>query len=82
MLATLSGRQSASSVSTSTRSLEQATYRVKRCVHDGLVKTEQVQRFDPRELLARILIHVPEPRFKLIRYYGRVRRASQGPPSA
>jgi len=52
------------------RESEQATYRVKRCVHDGFVQTEQVQRFDPRELLARVLIHVPEPRFKLIRYLG------------
>lgn len=47
-----------------------ATYRVKRSAKAGSAGQEVVESFDPRDLLARILMHVVEPRAQVIRYYG------------
>jgi len=47
-----------------------ATYRVKRSARTQHAGSEVLETFDPRELLARILIHVAEPRAHLVRHYG------------
>jgi hypothetical protein len=47
-----------------------ATYRVKRSARAQHAGSEVLETFDPRELLARILIHVAEPRAHLVRHYG------------
>jgi len=49
---------------------ERATYRVKRSAKSESAGQEVVESFDPRDLLARILMHVVEPRAQVIRYYG------------
>ncbi len=47
-----------------------ATYRVKRSARTHHAGSEVLETFDPRELLARILMHVAEPRAHLVRHYG------------
>ncbi len=49
---------------------ERATYRVKKSAKAGSAGQEVVESFDPRDLLARILMHAVEPRAQVIRYYG------------
>ena len=49
---------------------DRATYRVKRSAKPESAGQEVVESFDPRDLLARILMHVIEPRAQVIRYYG------------
>ncbi len=39
---------------------------------------EAEEHFDQREFLARVLMHVPEPRRHLVRYYGAYSNASRG----
>ena len=39
---------------------------------------EAEELFDPREFLARVLMHVPEPRRHLVRYYGAYSNAARG----
>ena len=39
---------------------------------------EAEEQFDPAEFLARVLMHVPEPRRHLVRYYGAYSNASRG----
>jgi hypothetical protein len=39
---------------------------------------EAEEVFDPREFLARVLMHVPEPRRHLVRYYGAYSNAARG----
>jgi hypothetical protein len=40
--------------------------------HDGCVRQRgnAAETFDPAEFLARVIMHVPEPRRHLVRYYG------------
>jgi len=49
---------------------DRATYRVKRSAKPESAGQEVVESFDPRDLLARVLMHVIEPRAQVIRYYG------------
>ena len=45
-------------------------YRRKRG-HEGRgVSEREVKAFDPPEFLARVIMHIPEPRRHLVRYYG------------
>jgi len=46
------------------------SYLVKRSSRRGHEGEEEVQTFDADELLARVLVHVAEPRQHLVRYYG------------
>jgi hypothetical protein len=43
----------------------------------GLAGSE-VEAFDPAEFLARVIMHIPEPRRHLVRYYGRYSNVSRG----
>ena len=49
---------------------QSATYRVKRSARTQHAGSEVLETFDPRDLLARILMHVAEPRAHLVRHYG------------
>ncbi|MCP4902398.1 MAG: hypothetical protein GY906_35980 [bacterium] len=49
---------------------QSATYRVKRSARAQHAVAEVVETFDPSDLLARILMHVAEPRTHLVRHYG------------
>jgi len=49
---------------------QSATFRVKRSARAQHAGSEVLETFDPRDLLARILIHVAEPRAHLVRHYG------------
>jgi len=49
---------------------QSATYRVKRSARARHAGSEVLETFDPRDLLARILMHVAEPRAHLVRHYG------------
>jgi hypothetical protein len=48
--------------------------------HDGAAGPtfQPEERFDPADFLARILMHIPEPRRHLVRYYGAYSNASRG----
>ena len=47
-------------------------YRRKRG-HEGRgVSEREVEAFDPPEFLARVIMHIPESRRHLVRYYARV----------
>ena len=48
--------------------------------HDGGPGPDRdpVEAFDPAELLARVIMHVPEPRRHLVRYYGAYSNVSRG----
>jgi hypothetical protein len=48
--------------------------------HDGGVRGSQgsLESFDPADFLARVIMHVPEPRRHLTRYYGAYSNASRG----
>jgi len=50
---------------------DQVLYRPKGC-HDGRVaqQGDQAETFDSAEFLARVIMHVPDPRRHLVRYYG------------
>ncbi len=39
---------------------------------------DQAEAFDPAEFLARVIMHVPEPRRHLVRYYGAYSNVSRG----
>ena len=41
-------------------------------------RREAEEHFDPRDFLARVLMHVPEPRRHLVRYYGAYSNAARG----
>jgi hypothetical protein len=49
---------------------QSATYRVKRSARAQHAGAEVLETFDPRDLLARVLMHVAEPRAHLVRHYG------------
>ena len=48
--------------------------------HDGRVRLpgDAAEAFDPAEFLARVIMHVPEPRRHLVRYYGAYSNVSRG----
>jgi len=53
-------------------------YRRKRG-HEGRGMSErEVEAFDPAEFLARVIMHIPEPRRHLVRYYGWYSNVSRG----
>ena len=47
--------------------------------HEGPAShLDPVETFDPAEFLARVIMHIPEPRRHLVRYYGRYSNVSRG----
>jgi len=48
--------------------------------HDGRARRtgDVAETFDPAEFLARVIMHVPEPRRHLVRYYGAYSNVSRG----
>ena len=48
--------------------------------HDGRARQpgDPAEAFDPAEFLARVIMHVPEPRRHLVRYYGAYSNVSRG----
>ena len=54
-------------------------YRPKGC-HDGRCRQpgDPVEAFDPAEFLARVIMHIPEPRRHLVRYYGAYSNVARG----
>ena len=54
-------------------------YRPKGC-HDGRCRQpgEPAEAFDPAEFLARVIMHIPEPRRHLVRYYGAYSNVARG----
>ena len=48
--------------------------------HDGLTRQlgDVAEDFDPAEFLARVIMHIPEPRRHLVRYYGAYSNVSRG----
>ncbi len=48
--------------------------------HDGCVRQpgDVADAFDPAEFLARVIMHIPEPRRHLVRYYGAYSNVSRG----
>jgi hypothetical protein len=48
--------------------------------HDGgsYPASDQVETLDPEELLARVIMHIPEPRRHLVRYYGAYSNVTRG----
>ena len=45
--------------------------------HDGRAR-QVAETFDPAEFLARVIMHIPEPRRHLVRYYGAYSNVSRG----
>jgi len=45
-------------------------YRRKRGHESTGLREREVESFDPGEFLARVIMHIPEPRRHLVRYYG------------
>jgi hypothetical protein len=47
--------------------------------HEGsALKRDPVENFDPAEFLARVIMHIPEPRRHMVRYYGWYSNVSRG----
>ncbi len=48
--------------------------------HDGRARQpdDESEAFDPAEFLARVIMHIPEPRRHLVRYYGTYSNVSRG----
>ena len=53
-------------------------YRRKGGHEDPALRRDPVETFDPAEFLARVIMHIPEPRRHLVRYYGRYSNVSRG----
>jgi hypothetical protein len=53
-------------------------YRRKGGHEDPALHLDPVETFDPSEFLARVIMHVPEPRRHLVRYYGAYSNVSRG----
>jgi hypothetical protein len=53
-------------------------YRRKRGHESSELNEREVEQFDPAEFLARVIMHIPEPRRHLVRYYGWYSNASRG----
>jgi hypothetical protein len=53
-------------------------YRRKVGHEDPVLNRDPVETFDPLEFLARVIMHIPEPRRHLVRYYGWYSNVSRG----
>jgi len=53
-------------------------YRRKGGHEDLVLNRDPVETFDPLEFLARVIMHIPEPRRHLVRYYGAYSNVSRG----
>ena len=53
-------------------------YRRKRGHESSGLNEREVEEFDPRDFLARVIMHIPEPRKHLVRYYGWYSNVSRG----
>ena len=53
-------------------------YRRKRGHESSGLNEREVESFDPGEFLARVIMHIPEPRRHLVRYYGWYSNVSRG----
>jgi hypothetical protein len=53
-------------------------YRRKRGHEGSGFGEREVEAFDPEEFLARVIMHIPEPRRHLVRYYGWYSNVSRG----
>ena len=53
-------------------------YRRKRGHENAGLGKREAEVFDPAEFLARVIMHVPEPRRHLVRYYGWYSNVSRG----
>ena len=53
-------------------------YRRKGGHEDPALRLDPVETFDPAEFLARVIMHIPEPRRHLVRYYGWYSNVSRG----
>jgi len=53
-------------------------YRRKRGHEGSGLREGEVEAFDPAEFLARVIMHIPEPRRHLVRYYGWYSNVSRG----
>ncbi len=53
-------------------------YRRKGGHEDPALHLDPVETFDPSEFLARVIMHIPEPRRHLVRYYGWYSNVSRG----
>jgi hypothetical protein len=53
-------------------------YRRKRGHEGSALGGREVEAFDPAEFLARVIMHIPEPRRHLVRYYGWYSNVSRG----
>ena len=53
-------------------------YRRKRGHESSGLNEREVEAFDPAEFLARVIMHIPEPRRHLVRYYGWYSNVSRG----
>jgi hypothetical protein len=56
----------------------EVNYRRKRGHESSGLGEREVEQFDPAEFLARVIMHIPEPRRHLVRYYGWYSNASRG----
>ena len=51
----------------------------RKCGHENSgLQQREVETFDPAEFLARVIMHIPEPRRHLVRYYGWYSNVSRG----
>jgi hypothetical protein len=53
-------------------------YRRKRGHESAGLGEREVETFDPADFLARVIMHIPEPRRHLVRYYGWYSNVSRG----
>jgi hypothetical protein len=56
----------------------EVSYRRKRGHESSGLGEREVEAFDPGEFLARVIMHIPEPRRHLVRYYGWYSNVSRG----
>jgi hypothetical protein len=56
----------------------EVSYRRKRGHEGAGLPVELIETFDPAEFLARVIMHIPEPRRHLVRYYGWYSNVSRG----
>ena len=56
----------------------EVSYRRKRGHESAGMSEREVEAFDPQEFLARVIMHIPEPRRHLVRYYGWYSNVSRG----
>ena len=58
--------------------VREVRYRRKRGHESSGLNEREVEAFDPQEFLARVIMHIPEPRRHLVRYYGWYSNVSRG----